>query len=138
MQLCTEAVPVEMVKILLDHLDLTQENQEPLAVCHNSGIKEQANILGNLTTRNNCFTIDDIQKGEMAEYWIPRVKKILKRSTRLSSRHRRSESKEIQQLLRQESTFFISGDVSYTVNIRNNTMSYYHMLLRKQFTDSCI
>ena len=95
MQSCTKAVLVEMVKVLLDHSDLTQENQEPLAVCHNAGIKEQTNNLGNLTTRNKCFTIDDIQKGERAEYWIPRVKKILKQSARLSSRHRRSKSKEI-------------------------------------------
>ena len=102
-----------MVKIFLDRSDLTQENQEPLAVCLNTGIKEQTNILDNLTTGNKCFTIDDIQKGERAEYWIPRVKEILKQPARLSCRNRRSESKEVQQLLRQESKLFISGDVLY-------------------------
>ena len=99
-----------MVKALLDRSDLTQENQETVAVCLNSAIKEQTNILGNLTTANKCFTIEDIKKGQRAEYWVSRVKEILKKPARLSPRHGRRESKEVQQLLWQEVKLFISDD----------------------------
>ena len=98
-QSCTETVPVKMVKALLDRSDLTQENQEPVAVCLNTAIKEQTNILDDLTTANKCFTIDDTKKGQRAEYWISRVKEILNEPARLTPRHRRRESKEVQQLL---------------------------------------
>ena len=37
---CTETVSVEIVKALLDRSNLTQENQEPVAVCINTAIKE--------------------------------------------------------------------------------------------------
>ena len=72
-----------MVKALLDRSDLTQENQETVAVCLNSAIKEQTNILGNLTTANKCFTIEDIKKGQRAEYWVSRVKEILKKTSKV-------------------------------------------------------
>ena len=91
-QSCTETVLVEMVKALLDYSNLTQENQEPVAVCLNTAIKEQTNILNDLTTANKYFTIDDIKKGQRAEYWISRVKEILKQPARLSPTHRRIES----------------------------------------------
>ena len=68
---------------------------------------EQATMLGDLTTASKCFTIDDIKR---EKYWISRVKEILKQQTRLSLRHRRSESKEVQQLLRQEAKLFESDD----------------------------
>ena len=48
-QSCTEVVPVEFVKTSLDISDLTQENQEPVAVCLKTAIKEQRNILDDLT-----------------------------------------------------------------------------------------
>ena len=48
-------------------------------------------------------------------------KKILKQPARLSPRHRRSELKEVQQLLRQEGKLFVSVMMSYTVKIRSNT-----------------
>ena len=68
-----------MGKTLLDSSDLTQENQEPVAVCLNTAsIKEPTNILDDLTTVRKCFTIDDIKKGQRAKYWIYRVKEILK------------------------------------------------------------
>ena len=86
------------------------ENREPVAVCLNTAIKEQTNILDDLTTANKCFTIDDIKKGQRVEYWISRVIQILKQPARSSFRHRRSEPKEIQQLLRQEAKLFISDD----------------------------
>ena len=108
-QSCTETVPVEIVKALLGHSDLTQENQEPVAVCLNTAIKEQGNILDDLTTANKCFIIDDIKRGQRTEYWIFRVKKILKQPARLSVRHR-SKSKELQQLLRQKAKLFISDN----------------------------
>ena len=79
MQSCTETVPVEMVKALLHRSNLTQENQEPVAVCLNTAIKEQTNILDDLTTANKYFTVDVIKKVQRAEYWISRVKKILKK-----------------------------------------------------------
>ena len=134
-QSCTETVPVEMVKIFLDRSDLTQENQEPLAVCLNTGIKEQTNILDNLTTGNKCFTIDDIQKGERAEYWIPRVKEILKQPARLSCRNRRNESKEVQQLLRQESKLFISGDVLYRKYNEQHHVVLPHALMKAVYRE---
>ena len=70
-KLCTETVPVEMVKALLDRSDLTQENQEPIAVCLNTAIKGQTNILDDLTTANKCFTIDDIKKGKEQSIGYP-------------------------------------------------------------------
>ena len=99
-----------MVKALLDHSDFTLENQEPVAVCLNTAIKEETNILDDLVTANKCFTIDDIKEGQRAEYWISKVKEILKQPARLSSSHRRSESKKVQQLLRQEAKLFIRDD----------------------------
>ena len=98
-QLCTETVSVEIVKALLDCSDLTQENQEPVAVCINTSIKEQTNTLVDLAAANKCFKIDDIKKGQRSDYWISRLKEILKQPARLYCRHRRSESKEVQQLL---------------------------------------
>ena len=91
-----------MGKVLLDRSDLTRENQEPVALDLNTAIKEQGNILDGLTTANKCFTTDDIKKGQRAEYWISRIKRILNQPARLYPRHRRSESKAVQQLLRQE------------------------------------
>ena len=91
-----------MVKAFLDGSDLTHENQESEAICLNTAIKEQTNILDDLTTANKRFTIDDIKKGQRAEYYISRVKQILKQPARLYPRHRRSKSKEVQLLLRQE------------------------------------
>ena len=91
-----------MVKVLLDRSDLTRENQEPVALYLNTAINEQTNILDGLTTANKCFTIDDIKKGQTAEYWISRMKKTLNQPERLCPRHRRSESKAVQKLLRQE------------------------------------
>ena len=73
-QSCTETVPVEMVKAFLDGSDLTHENQESEAICLNTAIKEQTNILDDLTTANKRFTIDDIKKGQREEYCISRVK----------------------------------------------------------------
>ena len=98
-QSCTETVPVEMVKALLDRSDLTQENQEPVAACLNTAIKEQTNILDDFIIANKCFTIDYTKKGQRAEYWISRAKEILNQPARLTARHRRRESKEVQQLL---------------------------------------
>ena len=73
-----------MVKILLDSSHLTQGNQEPVAVCLNTAsIEELTNILDDLTTASKCFTIDNIKKGQRAEYWISRMKEILKQPTRL-------------------------------------------------------
>ena len=57
-----------MVKALLDHSDFTLENQEPVVVCLNTAIKEETNILDDLATANKCVTIDDIKKGQRAEY----------------------------------------------------------------------
>ena len=128
-QSCTETVPVEMVKALLDRSDLTQENQEPVAVCLNAAIKEQTYILDDLTTANTCFTIDDIKKEQKAKYWISRAKTILKQPTRLSPRYRRSESKEVQQLLPQEAKFFFSDDdVLYRQNKEQQQVVLPHAL----------
>ena len=55
-----------MVKAL-DRSDLTQENQEPRGVCLNTAIREQKNVLDDLTTANKCFLIDGIKKGHGAE-----------------------------------------------------------------------
>ena len=99
-----------MVKAL-ERSDLTQENQEPRGVCLNTAINEQTNILDDLTTANKCFLTDGIKKGHGAEYLTSRVKEILKQPTRLlSPKHRKSESKEVQQPLRQEAKLFISDD----------------------------
>ena len=68
-----------MVKTLLDRSDLTQENQEPVAVClDTASIKEQTNIVDDLTTASKCFTIDDSENGQRAEYWMFKAKMILK------------------------------------------------------------
>ena len=111
-----------MVKAL-DRSDLTQENQEPRGVCLNTAIKEQKNVLDDLTTANKCFLIDGIKKGHGAEQFR-RVKEILKQPTRLlSPKHRKSESKEVQQPLQQEAKLFISDDdVIYRKN-REATLS---------------
>ena len=53
--------------------------------------KEQTNILDDLTTANNCFSIDDIRKVQRAEYWISGVKEILKQPERLLPKHRRKK-----------------------------------------------
>ena len=51
------------MKILLNSSGLTQENQEPLAACLNTtSIKEQTNLLRELSTASKCFTINDIKK----------------------------------------------------------------------------
>ena len=68
-----------MVKTLLDRSDLTQENQEPVAVCLNTAsIKEQTNIVDDLTTASKCFTTDDIKNGQRAEYCMSKAKTTLK------------------------------------------------------------
>lgn len=48
------------------------------------------------------------------------MKEILKQPTRLSTRYRRSESKEVKQLLREEAKFFI-GDDDVLYRIKSNT-----------------
>ena len=57
-----------MVKTLLGSSNLTQENQEPVAVYPNTAVKEQTNILDDLTTASKFFTVDGIKKGKRADY----------------------------------------------------------------------
>ena len=57
-----------MVKTLLGSSNLTQENQEPVAVYLNTAVKEQTNILDDLTTASKFFTVDGIKKGKRADY----------------------------------------------------------------------
>ena len=129
-QFCTEIVSVKMVNTLLDSLSLALENQEPVTIClKTASIKKQANILDNLAITSKSFTIDDIKKGQKREYWISRVKEILKQPTRLSPRHRRSDSKEVQQLLWKEGKLFISDDdVLYHKNKEQHQMLLPHAL----------
>ena len=137
-QSCTETVPVEMVKPLLDRSNLTQEKQEPVAVCLNTAIKEQTNILDYLTTANKCFTIDGIKKGQRVEYWISRVKEILKQPARLSLGIEEANQKKFNNCYSKKQSCLLVMVLSYFVKIRSNAKSSYRMLLKKQFTKSCI
>ena len=57
-----------MVKTLLGSSNLTQENQEPVAVYLNTAVKEQTNILDDLTTASKFFTVEENKKGKRADY----------------------------------------------------------------------
>ena len=70
-----------------------------------------------------------LKKGQAAKYWISRVKEILKQPAILSPRHRRSKSKEVQQLLRQEAKLFITDDdVLYRKNKEQHQVALPHSL----------
>ena len=57
------------------------------------------------------------------------MKEILKQPTRLSPRHRRSESKEVKQLLQQKANLFISDDdVLYRKNKEQHQVVLRHSL----------
>ena len=118
------------MKTLLGSSGLMQENLEPVAVClSTAGIIEHTNMLNDLTTESKSFAIDDIKKGQRAEYWISRVNEILKQPTRLSPRCRRSELREVQQLLRQETKLFINNDdVLYRKNREQHQVVLPHAL----------
>ena len=61
--LCTETLPVGIVKTLSESSDWTQGNQEPVAVSLNIAfIREKTNILNQFTTASKCFSFDDINK----------------------------------------------------------------------------
>lgn len=87
-------------------------------------------MLNDLTAASKYFTIVDIKKGQREEYWISRVKQILKQPTRSTKKYNHCYGKK-------QSCLLVMM-ISYTVKIRSNTKSFHGMLLRKQFLESCI
>ena len=77
MEVYTNLIPVDQVKVVLDGIESKYNNIDPWSVCLNKAVVEEQ-LLDNLTTPTKCFTVNDVQKGLQAEYWISRVKSIIR------------------------------------------------------------
>ena len=75
MEVYTNLIPADQVKAVLDRTESKYNNT--WSVCLNIPMVEAQKILDNLTP-TMCFTVKYYQKGQQAEYWISRVKNIIK------------------------------------------------------------
>ena len=56
-----------------------------------------------------CFTVKDYQKGQQAEYWISRVKNIIKGKVSLTKACKKREPQDVQQVLKDHSKLSINA-----------------------------
>ena len=76
---CAKLILADQVKAILDGTASKYNSINKWSVCLKTAmVKEQQRILDNLTTPTKCFTINDLQKDQQVEYWISRVKNIIK------------------------------------------------------------
>ena len=79
MDACAKLILTDQVKAILDGTASKYHSINNWSVCLKTAmVKEQQRILDNLTTPTKCFTINDLQKDQQVEYWISRVKNIIK------------------------------------------------------------
>ena len=62
-----------------------------------------------LNITNNVLTVKDYQKGQQAEYWISRVKNIIKGKVSLTKACKKREPQDVQQLLKEHSKLSINA-----------------------------
>ena len=64
----------------------------------------------NKTTPSKCFTVNNLQKGQQAEYWILRVKNIIKSKVSLTKACKKREPQDVQELLKEHCKVSINID----------------------------
>ena len=106
MEVYTNLIPADQVKAVLDRTESKCNNT--WSVCLNIPMVEAQKILDNLTP-TMCFTVKDYQKGQQAEYWISRVKNIIKGKVSLTKACKKREPQDVQQLLKDHSKLSINA-----------------------------